>query len=77
MTRLRAGSRREEIDAARARVATVTAQIAQSEKTIADATVVAPIAGTVSEKLVEAGEMVQARAPLIVLTDLARVWANV
>lgn len=77
VARLRAGSRREEIDAARARVASAIAQIAVSEKAIADAIVIAPIAGIVSEKLVEAGEMVQPRAPLIVLTDLAEVWANV
>jgi HlyD family secretion protein len=77
VARLRAGSRREEIDAARARVASADAQIAVSEKAIADATVTAPIGGIVSEKLVEPGEMVQPRAPLIVLTDLAEVWANV
>jgi HlyD family secretion protein len=77
VTRLRAGSRREEIDAARARVAAAAAQIASLEKSIADAIVNAPIAGIVSEKLVEVGEMVQPRAPVIVLTDLAHAWANV
>jgi HlyD family secretion protein len=75
--RLRAGSRREEIDAAQARVASLTAQIAVAEKAIADAAVTAPIAGIVSEKLVEIGELVQPRAPIIVLTDLVHVWANV
>jgi HlyD family secretion protein len=75
--RLRAGSRREEIDAARARVAAATAQIATAEKAIADATVTAPISGVVSEKLVEAGELLPPRAPVVVVTDLSRVWANV
>ena len=37
-SKLRAGARREEVDAARARVATVTAQIAPLEKSIGDAT---------------------------------------
>jgi HlyD family secretion protein len=77
VVRLRAGSRREEIDAARARVAAATAQIAASEKAIADATVAAPIAGIVSEKLIEAGELLQPRAPVAVVTDLGTVWANV
>ena len=75
--RLRAGSRREEVDAAQARVAAAAAQIATSEKAIADAVVSAPIAGVVSEKLVEAGELLQPRAAVVVLTDLDHVWANV
>ena len=77
VARLRAGSRREDIDAARARVASADAQIATLEKAIADATVTAPIAGVVSEKLADAGELLQPRAPIIVLTDLDRVWANI
>jgi HlyD family secretion protein len=75
--RVRAGSRREEVEAARARVQAAAAQIATAEKAIADATVVAPIAGTVSETLVEAGELLQPRAAIVVVTDLAHVWANV
>jgi HlyD family secretion protein len=77
VSRLRAGSRREEIESARARVAAAAAQIATSEKAIADATISAPIAGVISEKLVEPGELLQPRAPIAVVTDLARVWANV
>ena len=57
--RLRAGARREEIDAARARVAAADAQIATWQKAIADATVTAPVAGIVTEKLVDVGELVQ------------------
>jgi HlyD family secretion protein len=75
--RLRAGSRREEVESARARVAAADAQIATFEKAIADAAVAAPIAGIVSEKLVETGELLQPRAPVAVVTDLAHVWANV
>ena len=77
VVRLRAGSRKEDIAAARARVASADAQIAALEKTIADATVTAPIAGVVSEQLADAGELLQPRAPVIVLTDLDHVWANV
>jgi HlyD family secretion protein len=75
--RLRAGSRQEEVDAARARVAAAVAQIATLEKAIADATITAPMSGVVSEKLAEAGELLQPRGPVVVLTDLEHVWANV
>jgi HlyD family secretion protein len=77
VVRLRAGARREDVDAARARVAASDAQIATWEKGIADATVTAPIAGIVSEKLAEVGELLQPRGAVVVLTDLEHVWANV
>jgi HlyD family secretion protein len=77
VARLRAGSRREELDTARARIAGAVAQIATWEKAIADATLAAPIAGVVSEQLADVGELVQPRAPVVVITDLDRVWANV
>ena len=75
--RLRAGARREEIDAARARVAAADAQIASLEKNKADATVVAPMDGIVSERLADPGEVVSPRAPIVVLTDLDHAWAEV
>jgi HlyD family secretion protein len=77
VARLRAGARREDLDAARARVAAASAQIATWEKAIADATIAAPLAGVVSEKLVDAGELLQPRAPVAVIADLDHVWANV
>jgi membrane fusion protein YbhG len=77
VARLRAGARREDLDAARARVAAASAQIATIEKAIADATITAPVAGVISEKLVDAGELLQPRAPIAVIADLDHVWANV
>lgn len=77
LARLRAGARAEEIDAARARVAVVDAQIASLDKTISDAVVASPIAGTVTTKLVDQGEIVAPRMPLVVVTDLDHAWANV
>jgi HlyD family secretion protein len=76
-SKLRAGARREEVDAARARVATVTAQIAPLEKSIDDATLTSPVAGLVTEKLVEVGEMIAPRGPAIVVVDLDHAWADV
>ncbi len=77
LLRLRAGARREEIDAARARVASASAQVATWEKAIADATVTAPLAGIVTEKVADVGELIQPRAPIVVITDLDHAWANV
>src|SRR5205814_172942 len=73
----RAGGRREDVDAARARVAAAEAQIATSEKAIADATVSSPLSGVVTEKLADAGELLQPRTPLVIVTDLDHSWANV
>jgi HlyD family secretion protein len=77
VARLRAGSRREEVEAARARVAGVDAQIATLEKTRNDATVIAPIGGIVTERLLDQGEMVAPRAPIAVIADLDHAWAEV
>jgi HlyD family secretion protein len=76
LARLKAGARREEIDAARARVAGVDAQIATLEKAVGDATVVAPAAGIVTQTLVDRGELIAPRTPLVIVADLDNVWAN-
>ena len=77
VARLRSGARREEVDAARARVAAVDAQIASIQKSKTDATVLAPIDGVISERLLDPGEMAAPRAPIVVLTDLDHAWAEV
>jgi HlyD family secretion protein len=74
--RLKAGSRREEIDAARARVAAAEARVAQLEQQLADAVIVSPVAGVVTEKLVEAGELAVRGTGLVVVTDLPNAWVN-
>ncbi len=77
VARLRAGARPEEIDGARARVASVDAQLATLENDRKEAVIVAPSAGTVTSRLVEPGELATPRAPLIVIVDLDHAWANV
>jgi HlyD family secretion protein len=74
--RLRAGSRPQEIAAARARLEATEAQIASLQKTITDADVKSPVAGIVTAKLIDAGETIAPRTALVVVTDLARAWAN-
>lgn len=77
LARLRSGFRAEEKAAAKARLDAVDARIAQLEQQIADATIVSPVAGVVTEKLAEAGELLAPGAPVAVITDLADAWLNV
>jgi HlyD family secretion protein len=77
VSRLRAGSRPEEIASARARVAAANAQIAEMEKGKADAVLASPVSGIVTLKMVRAGEMVARGTPVVTITDLDRPWANV
>jgi HlyD family secretion protein len=76
LERLRAGARPEEIDAARARVEAVDAQIASLQKTVSDAGVISPATGIVTQKLVDAGELIARGTPIVVVTDLDNAWAN-
>ena len=77
VARLKSGARREEVDAARARLAGVDAQMATLEKARRDATVLAPASGMVTQKLADAGELLAPRTPIVVVADLDHVWANV
>jgi membrane fusion protein YbhG len=77
VARLRAGARRQEVDAARARVAAAAAQVASAAETLDDTTLRSPVAGVVTEKLAEVGEVIAPRAPVIVITDLRNAWADV
>lgn len=77
LARLRAGARREEVAAARARLETADAQIAMLEKTLADTTFRSPVGGIVTEKLVEAGEVIAPRTPVAVVVNLDDAWADV
>jgi HlyD family secretion protein len=77
LARLQAGARREEVEAAAARLAAVDAQVATLKKALADAMVKSPASGVVTEKLVDQGELVAPRMPLVVVTDLDHAWADV
>ncbi|MGD9905177.1 MAG: HlyD family secretion protein [Vicinamibacterales bacterium] len=77
LARVTAGARVEEIRVAQTRVATARAAIATLDKQLQDTTLVSPVAGIVTEKLAEAGEVVAPRTPVVVVTDLDRAWADV
>jgi HlyD family secretion protein len=74
---LRAGARAEEIAGARARVGSAEALIATLQKSLADAVLLSPVAGVVTAKLADAGEMLAPRSPVAAITDLDHAWANV
>ena len=76
VARLKRGARPEEIEAARTRVASADAQIALLDKALADAQILAPVSGVVTQKLVDAGEIVMRGTPVVVVTDLDNAWAN-
>jgi HlyD family secretion protein len=75
--RLQQGAREQEIEVARARIAAADAQIAMLEKNIADATVAAPVAGIVTQKLADVGEILAPRTPILTVVDLDHAWANI
>jgi HlyD family secretion protein len=75
--RVRSGARPQEIDAARARVAAVEAQVASLQKNASDAIVKAPVGGIVTSRLLDTGEMAAPHAPIVVVTDLDHAWANI
>jgi HlyD family secretion protein len=77
VAKLKAGSRVEEIAAARARVASTEAQIATLQKNLSDAELHSPVSGIVTSKLIDQGEVIAARTPIVVVTDLDNAWANV
>lgn len=77
LARLRAGARPQEIQAARARLAAADAQIAALEQNVSDARLKSPVAGIVTQKLVDAGETIGPRTPVVAIADLDRPWANV
>jgi len=77
VARVKAGARREDVAAARARIDITLAQIATLEKTVADATIAAPLTGIVTTTVADEGELIQPRAPIVVVTDLDHAWANV
>jgi HlyD family secretion protein len=77
LVRAKAGSRSQEIDSARASLASMDARIAQLNQQIADATIVSPVDGIVTEKIAEPGELLAAGSPVLVVTDLAQPWLTV
>jgi membrane fusion protein, multidrug efflux system len=61
---------------AEARVEQMRAQVQQAELNLAHATIKAPLAGIVSKKSVEPGQVIQPGQPLMTIIPLDRVWVT-
>jgi HlyD family secretion protein len=68
------GSRPEEIEAARARLASLEARVAQLEQQREDTSIESPGPGVLTARLIETGELVTAGAGICVITDLLHPW---
>lgn len=77
LARLQSGSRPEEIDAARARVASIDARIAALTQQMNDATMVSPTDGVLTSRVAEPGEQLQVGSPICVITQLRDAWLTV
>lgn len=73
LSRLRRLARPEEVHAAEARVAQAAAAVDLLRKTIADSTVVSPVAGIVTRRPVEEGELVAPGTTVLTVSELDRV----
>ena len=76
LQRLEAGSRPEEKDEARARLKGADARIEQLEQQLRDAVIASPVAGVVTEKLSDKGELAARGTGIVVVTDLPNAWLN-
>ena len=71
------GTNGQGVDSRARRVASAAAQLATLEKNLGDTTFASPVAGFVTEKLVEVGEVIAPRTPVVVVVDLVRAWADI
>lgn len=74
---LRAGSRPERVQAARAEVGAARAALAQVEARAGDLVLVAPVAGVVLSRNAEPGEALAAGVPVLTLGESARPYVRV
>jgi len=74
LKKLRRGARPAELRAARARLAQARASVDLLKKTMADCTITAPINGIVTQKPVEAGELVGQGTTVLTLSKLELVY---
>jgi len=75
--KLRAGTRHEQIAAARAQVAQAEATLGAIGQRIQDCTVRSPLWGVVTHRLAEPGEMAAPGSALLTVSALDRVWLKV
>ncbi len=73
---LQQGPRQEDIAIARAEVAAARAALALAEQRVADATLTAPEAGIIRDRLLEPGEFVTPQNPVLSLALIEPIWVR-
>ncbi len=68
---------RQQVQSIEAKRTQVEAQLLSIQKKIRDATITAPLAGTVTDKYYEDGEAIPSFAPLVEIIDLNEVWIKI
>jgi len=76
LARIEKGNRPEEIRAAQAAADLAKARVALAEKALSDCIVTAPLAGVITTRSVEPGEVISPGTPLAILSRLDEVWLS-
>lgn len=74
MEKLKTGARQEEIDAAKARFEQATAQTKLIQKKISDCTILSPISGYITKRILEKGELVNYGTPIVRISNLDELY---
>ncbi|MEW6457376.1 MAG: efflux RND transporter periplasmic adaptor subunit [Acidobacteriota bacterium] len=77
LKKIKGGAREEEIKIAEARVNQTKAMINILRKKIEDCEITSPVKGFVTEKLVEKGELIEIGFPVVVITNLDKVFLKI
>lgn len=72
-----AGTREEEIAAARATLSALRADLTLAERNLAEATLIAPAAGIIQSRILEPGDMASPQRPVYTLALNQPLWARV
>jgi len=72
-----AGARKEDIDAAKANVAALAAQLALARRNLDDAELHAPAGGIIQSRILEPGDMASPERPVYTLAMSKPLWARV
>lgn len=77
LNKIKTGARQEEIDAAKARFEQASAQTKLLKKKVEDCTIISPLSGFVTKKIVEQGELVNFGTPLFRISNLDELFVMV
>jgi HlyD family secretion protein len=77
LARLLRGNRKEEIRMAQAQFDQTRAALGLAERNVAECAITSPLAGFVTTKVAEAGEIVGVGSAIVTVTDLGNAWLSI